>query len=177
MWSLARRRLSYLQCIALHTQFADNVVMPRIAGTGIMAMIRMGATPMTLLRVISLDLDSVCASVLLGMSDGMEACMKHNISENRVSLKTSEDSPGFQLRSSPWTGMSSWNTGWQSRAPATAQWSEHPSARQGGTWNSNWNHARWERETAPRTSPRETTDVEQAPSSSSDSWQMADGEG
>ena len=142
-----------------------------------MAMIRMGATPMTLLRVISLDLDSVCASVLLGMSDDMEACMKHSISENRVSLKTSEDSPGFQLRSSPWTGMSSWNTGWQSRAPATAQWSEHPSARQGGTWNSNWNHARWERETAPRTSPRETTDVEQAPSSSSDSWQMADGEG
>ena len=137
-----------------------------------MVMIRMGVTPTTLLTVTDLVRDSLCALGLFGMSDDILACLICSYLINRVSLKTSEDSPGPQLRSGPVTGMSSWNTGWQSRTPHTAQWSEHPSGRSGGTWNSSWNHSRWEKETAARAPPRETADAEQAPSSSSDSWQM-----
>ena len=137
-----------------------------------MEMTRMGGTPMTLLTVTDLVRDSLCALVLLGMSGDIQACMNYCRLLTRVSLKISADSPGPQLRSGPVTGMSSWNTGWQSRAPQTAQWSEHPSARSGGTWNSSWNHSRWERETAARAPPQEMADAEQAPSSSSDSWQM-----
>ena len=133
MWSLVKRRLRYPQHIVPHTQFADNVVMPRTAGTGIMAMIRMGVTPMTLQTVICHHLDSVGVSGLSGMNDDSLACTKHSTLVHRVSLKTSEDSPRTQQRRLQRSGMSSWNTGWQSRAPATAQWSQHPSARQGGT--------------------------------------------